>query len=189
MEDFVALLLEHLPEVIGLLVSGVSFVVVLIKTKSLNEAIKSYKECILEMQKGKTYSQDFADARFKTQYRYNASTGLLEELPTKLDIQALIESNRETCLSQVLEKFLPTSTIVDNVAVVNKRISKLDEMLELTKKAESYKKSFCLDDNLSIGEVFAEVQRRADTAKSELARFIAEKEITENEKNDIKTKE
>lgn len=189
MEDFVALLSEHLPELISFFVSGVSFVVVLIKTKSLNEAIKSYKECILEMQKGKSYSQDFTNSRFKTQYRFNASTGLLEELPTKLDLQALIDSNRETCLAQVLEKFLPTSALVDEVAVASKNISKLDEMLELTKKAESYKKSFGLADDLSIGEVFAEVQRRADNAKSELARFIAQKEMIDNEKKDIETKE
>lgn len=185
MSDFVTLLFDHLPEVFSFLVSVSSFALVWYKTKNFNTAIKSYKEVLEDMKTGNVYAQDFKDARYKTQYHYNASKNELEELPTKIDIQAEIQSHLDTCLERVLERFLPpVGDTVDEVAVSKANISKLDEMLQLTDKANKYREQFNLSDSLSISEVFAEVQKKATAMKNELSLALSNLEAQNEKKED-----
>lgn len=189
MSDFVTLLLENLPEVFSLVIGLVSFLLVWYKTKSFNIAINSYKE-VLEDMKYKSpqnvgkYSQDYTGSNLKTQYHYNESTGELEELPTKVDIQAQIDSALETCLDKVLEKFLPpTGATIDEVGIARANVSKLDEMLALTEKAEEYRKAFNLSSDLSMQEIYLEVQKKADVMKAQLSNFANNNsEVTTDEK-------
>lgn len=134
----------------------------------------------------RNYAQDFTGANLKTQYRYNAEKNILEELPTKIDIQAQIDSHIETCLEKVLERFLPIAdpTAVE-VATTQKKLSKLDEMLALTEKANEYRQAFKLSDDLSIQEVFNAVSNKAEALKLQLSNFNKE-EILNEEKDDIK---
>lgn len=185
MNEFLTLLLDHIPEVFSFLVSVSSFALVWYKTKNFNTAIKSYKEVLEDMKTGKVFEQDFKEARYKTQYHYNASKNELEELPTKIDIQAEIQSHIDTCLERVLERFLPpVGDTVDEVAVSKSNLSKLDEMLSLTEKANHYRDQFGLSDSLSISEVFAEVQKKANQMKDELSLALSNLEAQENEKKE-----
>lgn len=185
MNEFVTLLLDHLPEVFSFLVSVSSFALVWYKTKNFNTAIKSYKEVLEDMKTGNVYAQDFKDARYKTQYHYNVSKNELEELPTKIDIQAEIQSHIDTCLERVLERFLPpVGDTVDEVAVSKSNLSKLDEMLSLTEKANQYRVQFNLPDTLSIPEVFTEVQKKAAAMKNELSLALSNLEAQNEKKED-----
>lgn len=185
MNEFVTLLLDHIPEVFSFFVSVTSFALVWYKTKNFNTAIKSYKEVLEDMKSGAVYGQDFKEARYKTQYRYNATKNELEELPTKIDLQAQIQSHLDTCLERVLERFLPTvEDTVDQVAVSKANLSKLDEMLELTNKANHYRDQFGLSDSLSISEVFAEVQKKANKMKDELSLALSNLEAQNEKKED-----
>lgn len=100
----------------------------------------------LIMKVKKVFAQTFP--RFKVQYRLNKAKNRLEELPDKVDIQELINSDKEFALHSILDKFLG---VPESISVVShdRNIDKLD----LLNEASDLINDYCDSNNLSTENV------------------------------------
>lgn len=119
-----------------------------------------------------TVEQTFTETR--PAYVLNESTNELERLPSDEDFQAKIDSFVSTALNRILDRYLPQdvqeSDDIADYASVKSDLSDLGEMYE---RAEEYRERYGLPDTMSVNDVFAAVQAKAD----ELAKKIAERSV------------
>lgn len=104
-----------------------------------------------------------------TQYRKNKQTGLLEELPDKLDLQALTNSTRETALSSILQRLDPVLSSED------KLVSEADDLmdkLDVLRSADDYRRDLCerysLDPVTSLDDVLAHLKAEKSLVDSQI---------------------
>lgn len=175
--------------VLGLL-GVITFVITFIRTGNIKKALKDFSE-VFDL-KFKTvssdrsiYSQSFSPE--VKNYVLDSSTNELEELPIPKNIQDYIQSHIETCLERALDKLLPSQNIKEDDLIADythKRddLAVLGEAIEL---AESYRSSMHLPDNMSIAQIFSEVDKSAQSIKGELAKLSVSKseEVIKDEKN------
>lgn len=126
------------------------------------------------------------NAQLKPVYRLNKATGELEKTDEVIDIQELVNSCRDYCLNQVLERFLPSLDNSNNneVALVQME-DNLDVMSKAVNLANDYKEKYKLDPSLSVSAVFETVKNKA----TELKLKIKETEEQNNAKKTVEKSE
>lgn len=122
----------------------------------------------------KVFAQTFD--RFKVQYRLNKAKNRLEQLPDKIDIQELINSDKEYALQSILDRFLGVPEEV-NIVSHERNIDKLDLLNEASELIGDY----CESNNLSTQNV--SLAKILEHIKSKY------KGVTQNEKENKQEKE
>lgn len=143
-------------------------VLVYVKTKNLDKTFITFKECMSMVKdtSGKSYSQDFTGSNIKKEYRYNKQTGEIEETGGTIDIQELINSCMETCLENVLARFMPVETQEQTAVAEHTRLTdRLDEMAKIVETSNAYKEAYGLDPKLSVEEVYSYIGKEAEKLK------------------------
>lgn len=103
------------------------------------------------------FTQDFASSRYKPDYYLDEMKGVLVEKPQKIDIQAEIDSYRDTELSAVFDKYLPEVLMNDSPRVAERDLTKLDRLMECSDEVEEMRTRYNLSPDLSISEVYQQV--------------------------------
>lgn len=115
-------------------------------------------------------AQSFSDSRFKPVYRLNKVSNELEKTDEVVDIQELLNSCRDYCLSSCLDRFLPSDSLdssVDNlVAEYDDTLDDLDNLTAALDLAEDYREKFNLSHEMSVDDIFKFVSDRAGDLKS-----------------------
>lgn len=121
----------------------------------------------------KVFAQTFE--LFKVQFRLNKAKNRLEKLPDKINIQELINSDKEYALQSILDRFLGVPEQV-NIVSHERNIDKLDLLNEASELIEDY----CMANNLS----------RENVSLSKILEHIKSKYkgVQSNEKKDIEEK-
>lgn len=147
--------------------------------RRLEMKYKTEKEALTENAKieGQTFEKNIPV------YRLNKATGELEDSGEVVDIDALVNSSKETALSFALDRFIPQEEYDEVKEVYDIMRDDLDLAQELTSVADSYRQKFGLGADVSVNDVFTYVRKKAD----ELGSLIKEKEkeVTENEKKKV----
>lgn len=147
------------------------------KYKTESSALKENAE-----DKGQTFEKNIPV------YRLNKVTGELEDSGEVVDVDALVNSSKETALSFALDRFIPQEEYDEVKEVYDIMRDDLDLAQELTSVADSYRAKFGLGADVPVNEVFTYVRKKAD----ELGTILKEKEreVIENEKkkNDEESK-
>lgn len=138
---------------------------------------------------GKTVTEGQTFDKYYQKYRLNQATGMLEDAG-KVDIQELVNSNLDSCLSRVIERYLPGNDIDDQVGEYDAMRDDLDYLFEAGNIAEDLKERYGLDDSLSISEVYDQVSVRANALKKDIdakiqahsGENIEKSEVLDNEK-------
>lgn len=114
--------------------------------------------------------------RFKVQYRLNKAKNRLELLPDKVDIQELINSDKEYALQSILDRFLGVPEQV-NIVSHQRNIDKLDLLNEASELINDYCDSNNLStQNVSLAKIFEHIKSKY-------------KGVTQNEKENKQEKE
>lgn len=138
---------------------------------------------------GKTVTEGQTFDKYYQKYRLNQATGMLEDAG-KVDIQELVNSNLDSCLSRVIERYLPGNDIDDQVGEYDAMRDDLDYLFEAGNVAEDLKERYGLDASLSISEVYDQVSVRANALKKDIdakiqahsGENIVKSEVLDNEK-------
>lgn len=117
--------------------------------------------------------------KFKPVYRLNKATGVLEETDEVIDIQEVVNSCKDMALNAVLERFLPSSIVGEDVAIVAKMQDDVDKMRDVLSLAEEYRDKYGLSDSLSTQEIFDTISKKSIELKEKI------EEIKKNEKKEI----
>ena len=170
--------LEYGPMIVSLVVAVVMF----LRTKNskyikeVYDVAKAYSIIPSEM-KVTDYKKDFEGTRFVKQYRLNKSTGELEEVEQPLDVQALVDSCKDYCLQACLERFMPSADSSELEEEYSRSLDDRDLMRQAVDLANEYSEKFDLSPDLSVAQIFAEVQKRSDSLKSSLDKVKAAQSV------------
>lgn len=141
-----------------------------------------------DLYKSVKLGQDFTGCHLVKTWRVNAQ-GNLEETGELVDIDELIESNRDTCLANVLAKFTEVEqglTKIDNenVSRYSGMQDDLIELGELMERGEELRDKYKLDDKLTTKQVFDYVTKQSQELnakiKLEQEKMKAVKAVIEN---------
>lgn len=110
------------------------------------------------------YTQIFS--RLKDEYQLNEKTNELEKVGT-IDIQELIQSSVDSCLSQVLDKFIVNPDINQEVAVP-KRIDYLEDMSAHLQEVEMLKEKYKLNEEMTPTQVYTWLETQVKGIKEEI---------------------
>lgn len=122
---------------------------------------KSFKEST-SLKKGQTFSYLVED------YIYNSDTKTLSISPNKKDIFAYINSFASSSLDAVLDKYSNLSDVDTSLPVMNRANYSLETIAEAFAKAEDYRESRGLSDELSIEDIYREMLKESETLKNNL---------------------
>ncbi|UPW40839.1 hypothetical protein [Sigmofec virus UA08Rod_6521] len=107
-------MLDYLPIIYIVLVAvlnGIELIYSVRTGRNIKSEVNSMKKMVtltdksVAREKKDPYTQSFSP--LIKQYRYNESSGELEELPDMLNIDKVVESCRQSCLEALKERFLP----------------------------------------------------------------------------------
>lgn len=131
----------------------------------------------------KDFKQSFTE--FVDDFQLILRDDKLYKSDTPINRQKLIESSRETALTNALEKFLPEKVTEDNETIVeyNRRNTDLDDLMNAENLANEYREKFNLPDSMSTMQVYDFLTAQQLKLKESLSKF---KEVNSNE---TKTKE
>uniref|UniRef100_A0AAU8AUE6 Uncharacterized protein n=1 Tax=Dulem virus 83 TaxID=3145794 RepID=A0AAU8AUE6_9VIRU len=115
----------------------------------------------------------------KPVYRLNKQTNELELTDEVIDMQELLNSAKDYCLSACLERFLPTQTVDETVAQRNAYYDDLDIMTQYYDIADEYREKLGLDDTISAEKVYEAMVNKA----SELDKFVKMQQNVSASKN------
>lgn len=116
---------------------------------------------------GKTVTEGQTFDQFYQKFRLNSATNELEE-DGVVDIQEMINSNLESCLTRVIERYLPNDDVDDAIGEYEALRDNLDYMYEAGNVAEDLKERYGLDPSLSMSQVYEEVNKRASAMKKDI---------------------
>lgn len=119
--------------------------------------------------------------KFKPVYRLNKVTGVLEETDEVIDIQEVVNSCKDMALNAVLERFLPSSIVGEDVAIVAKMQDDVDKMRDVLSLAEEYRDKYNLSDSLSTQEIFDTISKKSIELKEKIEEIKKNDEKKENE--------
>ncbi len=120
--------------------------------------------------------------RSKKCYELDSKTGKLEQIDS-IDLQEMVNSSADCELSKLYEKFTTGEVVSINKykdLLPSEKIifddtndkDELNNLAELIKISDKYKKELKLSDNLSPDKVFEEVQRRSKDLNKEIKNKI-----------------
>lgn len=169
--DFFAAISEGDPSAIALLIYAIARAVLgvfeIIATKNTWQIKKNQKEDtsvktrLPDYQEAKGYKKPkTVFSQYIPEYKYNEKTGELKETGGKIDVQAMIQSYVDTCLSAVLDKFLPGNDLTavgQNDVYGEVKHTELNDLADMYEQAEVYREKYGLSDELSAVEVFKAV--------------------------------
>lgn len=115
----------------------------------------------------------------KPVYRLNKQTNELELTDEVIDMQELLNSAKDYCLSACLERFLPTQTVDETVAQRDAYYDDLDIMTQYYDIADEYREKLGLDDAVSAEKVYEAMVNKA----SELDKFVKMQQNVSASKN------
>lgn len=154
-------------EIIERVVSCIALILCVLNAIFSKGANKKIKEIVMKYRTPNYREKVEAEAQsfdpLVTQYRYNKTTGELEELPDKLDIQKLVDSSLNTALEAMFDKYLP-SEIDDIEQDLTDNRDKLDRLSDAMNFADTLKEELKLDPFASIADVNIALQKRIDEA-------------------------
>ena len=115
------------------------------------------------------YAQTFSNE--KTCYVLDEASGELVPLATKKDLQAEIDSYLSTRLEEVIGKFINTHDSPEEVVQADYSSSRADLAMlgEAIELADEYRERLHLPANLSVEQVFSEVDKLSDSLKQRLS--------------------
>lgn len=97
-----------------------------------------------------------------TQYRYNKTTGELEELPDKLDIRKLVNSYLSTALEAMFDKFMPSDNVSDEVVDMADTRDDIDRLSDAMAFADDLKTSLGLGEFATLKDVHTALNARLE---------------------------
>lgn len=116
------------------------------------------------------------------QFRFNKSTGELEELPDMLDVQKLVDSSLSTSLEAMFDKFLsPDPQSVAETVLDDKR-DLLDRLTDALDFSEELKDKLQMDEFASLSDVKARLE---SDISAQLEKVNAEKEAELSKQVDV----
>ena len=179
--------LEYGPMVVAI----VAAIVMFFRTKNV-KYIKEIEDIVKyrvssEKVKG-AFTQDFEGTRYVKQYRLNKATNALEECEEPLDVQALVNSCKDYCLQECLNRFFPADDKKSQVVQeYDDTLDDIDSLTEAFNVAEDYREKLGLSDEANITEIFAAMEKRSAELKKYVDVYQAQKnnisEVKENAQN------
>ena len=134
------------------------------------------------------FNQTFSE--FIDNYQLLVREDKLYKSDTPINRQELIESSRETALSNALDKFLPKQVTEDNETVLEyyNQQTDLDILMEAENVANDYRKKFGLPDTMTTSQVYDFVNRQSILLKEQLDKISsnATKSVVTEVKNEKK---
>lgn len=135
-----------------------------------------------------TFNQTFSE--FIDNYQLLVREDKLYKSDTPINRQKLIESSRETALSNALDKFLPKQVTEDNETVLeyHNQQTDLDILMEAENVANDYKVKYGLPDSMSTSQVYDFINRQSILLKEQLDKIATNgpKNVTTEVKNNEK---
>ena len=122
------------------------------------------------------------------QYKLNKHTDELEEQPDKLDVQKLINSNKECALDKMLDKLMPyDETGADNLqGRIDDTYDDLDVLSEAMDTAEDYRDKLGLTPETSLMDVYRAVDKYRLELREELNKLSQQQQQPQSEvKKDV----
>lgn len=143
-------------------------------TKYLKEVLKKMEE-----NDKKTNAEGQVFPRFKPVYRLNKSTNILEKTDEVIDISEVVQSDLETTLTKVLERFMPyiqpQTTVSDDVAQLDDMRDDLDRLQDLAIFTEELKSKYDIDEFADISQVLTAINEKKIAVENHI------KEVKESE--------
>lgn len=126
----------------------------------------------------KDFKQSFSE--FVDDFQLILRDDKLYKSDTPINRQKLIESSRETALTNALEKFLPEKVTEDNETIVeyNRRNTDLDDLMNAENLANEYRQKFNLPDTMSTMQVYDFLTAQQLKLKESLSKY---REVKQNE--------
>ncbi|UPW41583.1 hypothetical protein [Peromfec virus RodF8_50] len=109
-----------------------------------------------------------------TQYRFNKTTGELEELPDKLDIQKFVDSSLNTSLEAMFDKFLsptPTDNILADLTDTRDKLDRLSDAMEF---ADELREKYGLSDDTSLSDVYGVLEADINSTQEKAVKTAQE---------------
>lgn len=130
-------------------------------------------------------------SNLKPVYRLNKATGELEETDEVVDITELVNSYKDIALDNILERFIPAvnQKISDDIVEYNEMSDDVDIMREMSERAESYREKYHLSEDLTVSQVFDEVQKRSAELKTRIDKASQAVKNAEKMKSEVKKSE
>lgn len=190
MNEFIYFLQENYPQLIALVGFVGSFLLNLVmwlRTRNIKYLLGGVTEEMKFKSRDEVVTRqavDYTSSRFKKVFRYNKSTGELEETDEVVDLQEEIDSMRDYCLQACLERFEcqysdEISTTQQNVDVLQ---DDLDTLNSIYAVAEAYRDKYQLGDDVDIKDVFKAMYAERDQMKQHISALKEkQKGVTENE--------
>lgn len=167
---------ENYPQLIALVGFVGSFVLNLVmwfKTRNINYLLGGVAEEMKFKSRdevGSRQAVDYSSSRFKKVYRYNKTSGELEETDEIVDLQEEIDSMRDYCLQACLERF--ECQYSDEVATTQQNVDALQDDLDTLNSiyavAEAYRDKYQLDDDVDIKDVFKAMYAERDQMRQHI---------------------
>ena len=147
-------------------------------TKYLKEVLERMKENEKTIAEGQVFPQ------FKPVYRLNKSTNILELTDEVVDISEVVQSDLETTLTKVLERFMPyiqpSQVVSEDVAQLDEMRDDLDRLQDLAMFTEEVKGKYDIDEFADLSQVLSALNDK---------KAIVENHIKEVEKyNEVQKK-
>lgn len=136
------------------------------KTKNYLEDFFMAKFSNFKSELNKKFSQSF-DTEV-TQYRLNKSTGLLEELPDKIDLQQRIDSYKDTALQSMLSALDPVTSLDTAISTRNELMDELDALRSSMDFRSDMCEKYKLDPYLSFEDLEKELLSLSSEAKGQV---------------------
>lgn len=107
--------------------------------------------------------------RYKKQYELDNRTDTLVAKEQKLDVQALVDSKRESCLDKSLQRLMPdVAEQSDMIADYTDTRDDLDMLADAFEVAEAWRDRLGLGDDVSVGDVFEKIKTYEHELKERL---------------------
>lgn len=158
-----------------LFVSALSALVLFIRTGRVGKILKEVVPMYYANRRKPSYLKDEplkgqSFSNLKPVYRLNKATGELEETDEVVDITELVNSFKDIALDNLLERFIPVANqqLSDDIVEYNNMSDDVDFMREMSERAESYREKYHMSDDLTISQVFDEVQKRSSELKAKI---------------------
>lgn len=172
-------LIDYLPYIVSALLFFVN-VLSMVYTRKTGKSIHNLEDTSMKYrtadyrEKASAVAQTFDP--LVTQYRYNKSSGELEELPDKLDIQKLIDSHVQTSLEAMFDKFLSPDEHALKQTVIEDDRDDLDRLSDAMEFADELRQKYGLDDTASLGEIYTVFTEDVNNRQEQLRKAEAKKQ-------------
>lgn len=113
------------------------------------------------------------------QYRLNKSTGELEEMPDKLDLFQLIQSNKDCALKSILQSLEPVDPNQEIIDLKEDLTNDLDDMLSFEEAKLDMCERYGLDPHSSFDTVLAHISAEKARVEGEISALnsLKDKEV------------